>query len=319
MPPARKLIKNTVGLLIVLCIAFFFYRAFERNWASLQAQNITPNYVALVASAAMIVVLLLTGTYGWQLAINSLSEGRKLKFLESIATVNSSGLTKYVPGRVWSYALQMYWLASLGVRMSLVLYSNLLNHLISLISCVISGLLCLLWVVPPKLFWPLLAVLVLVVLADLLGMLFHGPFFRWLLPLLGRLVRRDIQHIEFPFQLLLRLHAVHFVGAVLSGVCIYWMCLAIGYPITRQETPLVVASALLAEVAGTLALIVPGGLGVREGVMYLLLGGASNNLLALVLPVASRLITMVVDLLLGSVSFIALRRLHPPSAAAESR
>ena len=38
---------------------------------------------------------------------------------------------------------------------------------------------------------------------------------------------------------------------------------------------LVMSSMMLADVIGFLAVIVPGGLGVREGVMYLMLAGIS--------------------------------------------
>jgi uncharacterized membrane protein YbhN (UPF0104 family) len=312
LPLSRAQIKNTVGTLIVLCIAFFFYQAFKQNWTSLKAHTVRPDYVSLLGAAALIFACLLTGTYGWQLVINSLSDGRKLRFSESVATVNSSNLTKYVPGRIWSYALQMYWLGRAGIRVSLVVYANLVNHAISLISCIIVGLACLAFVLPASLVAPLLVALALILLADLVGIRFHSQLLRRLLPVLGKLVGREIQHIDLPAKTLVRLHGLHLAGAVLSGLCAYLMCLGIGYPITPHEALLVTASSLLGEVAGTLVLIVPGGLGVREGVMYYLLGGASNSLLALVFPIASRLLTMIVDVILGAISFAMLRKFNQP-------
>ena len=78
---------------------------------------------------------------------------------------------------------------------------------------------------------------------------------------------------------------------------------------------MVVGSTLVADVAGFLAIIVPGGLGVREAMMYAILGGQASGALALILPVTSRLLNMGVDLLLGGIAFKLLPRLDPAKRA----
>jgi uncharacterized membrane protein YbhN (UPF0104 family) len=74
-----------------------------------------------------------------------------------------------------------------------------------------------------------------------------------------------------------------------------------------REACLVISASMISDVIGFLAFIVPGGLGVREGIMYLLLEGISLKPLQLVLPVASRVVTMLVDILLGLVALRLLR------------
>jgi uncharacterized membrane protein YbhN (UPF0104 family) len=53
--------------------------------------------------------------------------------------------------------------------------------------------------------------------------------------------------------------------------------------------------------------LVPGGLGIREATMYFLLHGQSGGSLALVLPLATRLLYMAADVLLGAVALWLLR------------
>jgi uncharacterized membrane protein YbhN (UPF0104 family) len=52
----------------------------------------------------------------------------------------------------------------------------------------------------------------------------------------------------------------------------------------------------------------PGGLGIREGAMFFLLDGITGKRVALLLPLALRIITMSSDLILGVTGFVFLRR-----------
>ena len=85
-----------------------------------------------------------------------------------------------------------------------------------------------------------------------------------------------------------------------------------------------VAEALAGPVIGHLdpdflAIMVPGGLGVPEALMYDMLGGAAKGSLALVFPVASRLMNMFVDVTLGVVAFRLLRSLTGAKTAHAER
>src|SRR5258708_1452616 len=107
MSRARDTAKLIASSAVLACIAFFFYRAFQLNWASIRAQKLELDYRCLLAAGLCIVVTYLIPTYGWQLTINALSANGKVSFSESVAVVNSASLVKYIPGKIWSYALQM--------------------------------------------------------------------------------------------------------------------------------------------------------------------------------------------------------------------
>jgi hypothetical protein len=84
------------------------------------------------------------------------------------------------------------------------------------------------------------------------------------------------------------------------------------------------ASLLLGDTIAFAALIVPGGLGVREGIMYAMLGGAASGPIALTLPLATRVLHMLVDVGLGGTALRLLRGLNqqaglPPDAAPETQ
>jgi hypothetical protein len=251
---------------------------------------------------------MLFATYAWYTSLNALSTSR-INFRQSVAATNVSGLSKYIPGKVWSYALQMYWLDGLGFSKSLILYVNVVNQLISMGVSVLLALLCLLFSrvnVPPSV---LLGSLLGLLAVDVVSVLFNHAILKGLFTVLGRIFRRSLAVFEVRKSLLWRLHLIHLGAAVSSGLAAYFFCFALGYRIDAGRSLVVIGSSILGDVAGFLAFVVPGGLGVREGLMYAMLEGQGVASLALVLPVASRLLNMVVEILLGAVALRLLRTL----------
>jgi len=315
VPPAtsstsRSYLKTTLTALIVAGVLFFFARAVQRNWADVRAHDFQLNYLLVALSFVCAIASALLATLGWQLALNGLSERRSLTFTQSFATVNVSGLTKYLPGKLWSYALQMYWLNERGFSKSRVLFVNILNLAISLAAGIWVSLVMLLG--SPERFERALILGLIGALSLSIGLAlrFHGAGFKLLQQLLLRVLKREVSVLELPGALMVRLHAVHAASQLVSGLGACVLCYGIGYEPTLPQALLVVAALVLADAAGFLAVIVPAGVGVRESVMYLLLGGAASGSLAVVLPLVSRLISMATDVVLGLLAL----RLHRTKA-----
>jgi uncharacterized membrane protein YbhN (UPF0104 family) len=301
------LFKRLASAAIIVGVAFFFYRAFQRNWSEIEAAKLSLHYAPLLAASAFIVTCYLLSTWAWHLTINALSESRKLDYSESFATFNASALTKYLPGKVWSYALQMYWLGGAGFPKSLVVYANIVNLVVSLVTSLLAGLFCLLFASSRVPFPVVLAAFGALVLVDLALIKLYSRVFGLLISLLGRALKRDIRYFELSTKLMLELHVVYLGSALSAGASTYFAALGIGYAIAPADAPLLIASALISDVAGFLALVVPAGLGVREGLMYLMLNGASLGSLPLVLPVATRGMAMLADIGVGIVALQLLR------------
>jgi len=299
----RTGIKYAVGVAIIASIAFFFYHAVQGSWASIQAQHVEfrPLYLAL-AMLCMLVTYLVP-TYGWQFTINTLGGGNKLTFSQTVATVNSSNLVKYVPGKVLTYALQVYWLANRGFSKSLVIYVNALNLLVSLAVSLIFGFGCLLFAPSPIPAGVTAGVLIAGVLLDIVGFKYHAAVLQLLIRIYGRLFRREVRYLDVPGSLIGRLHVVHLISVTAFGLSAYFTSLGIGYYLPPSSAPRLMAAILISDTIAFFAVVTPGGLGVREALMYLALGGASGTSLAITLPLATRAVHMSVDLLLGGVAF----------------
>lgn len=303
-------LKAAAAVLVLGCVTYFFYRAFQRNWASVEAQDFELHYGYLACAVLCVYVTYLVPTRAWQLSLNAHAQGQPLSFKQSFAVVNASGLTKYIPGKVWSYALQMYWLADMGFSKSVVAYVNGINLFISLVASFMVGLAMLLPVTevfPPALTGAALAALVVI---DLLALGFHDVALRWLVQLNNRHRKRQMQYFSTSGKLLVKLHVLHLIAAFAFALTAYFTCLGIGTRVPLARAPHMMAALLLADTAAVVAIVVPSGLGVREGLMYALLGGATAGAIALTLPVATRVIHMFSDLTLGALAITLLRRLN---------
>lgn len=301
-------VKRLLAAAIIGGVAYFFYRALRQNWGDIQAAKLRFDYPLLLAAAVTTLIYYLLATFAWHRTVNRLSETRQLTLSQSVAAMNASGLTKYLPGKFWSYALQAYWLGGAGFSKSLVVFANLLNLAVASVTALLLGALCLVLAptkISPVLCWSaLLALLV----ADAALILFYEPVFSLLSALAKRAFKREIGFFRVPIRLSLELHALHFSAAIITGVATYLVCLGVGYTIGPSDVMRVVAAAVVADVAGLLAVIAPGGLGVREGVMFLILDGISLASLPLVLPIATRSVNLLVDIVLGAVALALLRK-----------
>jgi glycosyltransferase 2 family protein len=302
------LFRRIFVTLIVVGVVFFFSRAVQQNWGQIRAHRFELDYPLLMVSFATVIAASLLATYAWQVMLNALSGKHEMTFAKSVATVNTTSLTKYLPGKFWSYALQMYWLARSGYSKSLVLYVNLTNLIVSLLMGVLLAVGFLL--AAQTFAWQLvLAAFTLVALADLVCVRYYGPAFGVAGALGRRLFKRDIGNFDMPTSVMLRVHWIHLMSQLVSGAGGYALCYAIGYRLDTSTILLVMASLILSDAAGFVFFLVPGGLGIREATMYLLLHEAkSAGSLALVLPLVSRALYMLADVLLGLVALWLLRR-----------
>jgi len=317
-PRFRRLLKPTLSVLVVLCVIGFFARAFQRNWAEVRAHEFELSVPYLLGSAVATLAAILLATYAWYASINALSPN-KVDFRQSIAAANLSGLTKYIPGKVWSYALQMYFLDGVGISKALILYVGILNLAISMGVSVMFALVCLLF---GQVAFPtsvLLGSLFGLLAFDALCIGFNRALLDALVSLINRIFKRNLSTFDVTKKLLLELHTIHLIAAMFSGLAAYWFCFGIGYRIGFERSLVVVGSSTLGDVVGFLAVVVPGGLGVREGLMYELLRGQDSGSLALIMPVASRLLNMVVEIGLGLVALRLLRTLPVRKSAESSR
>lgn len=299
--------KHIVSLAALAAVAWLLWAQARRHWDSIARFHIVLSPGELWAAFGLCLVAFLLETLAWQFALNSAMGRREMDFAESIATNNTSGLLKYLPGRIWTYGAQMMWLASRGVSKGRVLYVNLVVLMVSmLVSSVLGGAYLVVYFAEPGwgwFAWPLLVV------ALVTGLLVGPRLLVASLSLLRRITKREIEVTATPASEMLELGGIYIAVWLLIGVAAYYAALGVGLTVTLHEVTGITASMSVAWVVGFLSALTPGGLGVREGLMSLMLERVSSPEAALVLPIVSRLLYLVIEVLLGVVGIaIGLRR-----------
>lgn len=245
----------------------------------------------LVVSVLAHSAVLLWGVRVWQILLRRF--GFRVAYAPLARAWLVSNLGRYIPGAIW----QFIGLAHLGASAGLppvVAVSSLAVHLgFSLVTAVLIAIL----LVPPSVagdLAPFVAMLRWTTPAALLVV--HPAPIRAALGLLSRISRRPVVEWQGEWRdgvLLLALSL--FSWAIYGGA--FFLFLAALIRIGPEHLALATGANALAFVAGYAAVISPGGLGVKEGALALLLGSIVPVAVAATLAIAARLWSIASELL----------------------
>jgi uncharacterized membrane protein YbhN (UPF0104 family) len=298
----RNVVQTLFAVLAVALVAYFFSGQFSKNWDQLRNSRFSIDYPFLALSLVCLVLSYLIVTAMWRDGVNLLAAGRKFFFTESIGMVNTTQLTKYIPGKVWGYAMQIALVSRRSLPVSAVLYVNILIAVTNSFIALLAGGLyfCLSsFLVPKSVSIAAAATLLLVYVSFLL---FNGRFFTLLIRVSERILKRKIVSYEIGLPEIMRIQLLSLISAIFSGISAVFCCRGIGFDVSLQTGWSMFAA------FGFLAFVVPGGIGIREGLFYLILREHGIEALALILPLAMRLMSMLVDAMLGLLGLVYLRK-----------
>ena len=299
--------RNILVIILLSAVSYFFYYEAQNNWVPIRSYHLTLNIKFITLSFAAISLTYLINVFCWFISLNSIS-GARITFPNSIAMYHTSNLTKYIPGKVWSLALQIYWLEKSGFPKSLILYVNIITLYISLAVSMVLGLSYLIIAPGTKFINFAMPLLFLLIAIEILLIGYCSHIVKMLLSILNKIFKCDIKYFKTPVKLLLWLHLMYIIAAFSYGFSAYLLCFGIGFQVPVEQMLTVMSSVIISEVAGIISVIAPAGLGVREGVMYLQLKGLSATALPFILPFSARLLSMFADIFFGAIGFVLLKR-----------
>lgn len=312
----KNIIKFLIGILVVAGAGYYFIKEFYANYDSISQFELNIHWIYLLASQVLLMAVALGGTYFWQLFLKIIT-GHRISFKESLSIVNTSQLTKYLPGKIWSYAFQMLLLSRYGISKTVVLYTNLFLVASSLMASTLLGLLYFAISSPAgDHFW--LSVFLVFLFIYLGFIIFNQRCLKALIVVFGKVFKRNIHYTPVEIKWIVLFQILYLTANALFGLTGYLLAAGLGFSVSSHDIFAIAAFLIIADSVGFIVLIAPGGLGVREGVMFALLAALGDKNMALILPVGTRLMSMVSDLLLGGAGFILLKKLYSARANPES-
>lgn len=286
-------------IIFVLVAIVFMLLAVSHQWEQIRALNWTFDPWMMIGSVLLLVAVFFLDAYGWHLILIML--GRRLAVKTSIKIWMISSIARYIPGGVWSYTSRMAMAQQAGVSLTESSISLYLETLLLMASSLAVGLPALLMLADfpyDRTFTVLIFVL--------LGFALHPRFIallRFMPGKIGRcMARLSLPSVGYMFGLYL--YYVLLWLLLCSGFVVFVSSL---FPLDIRQSLLVGASLALSFFAGFVVVFAPGGLGVRESVLYFLLVSYMTPAASLLVSLGSRLwvmlgegISLVVVLLPGS-------------------
>jgi glycosyltransferase 2 family protein len=288
-----------------IAVLIWLVRALARNWSELQAQRITwsLNPIGLLASALLVWAMYALLIEAWRLMLRGWGQHIGGWNAARIWTVSSLG--KYVPGKVWAVTGMALMARDVGVSPAAATASAILLQALAIGSgALVAGLAgtSALERSHPGIsagFWALAGVSGAAVVA-----LLWPPVTRRV----ARIIAGPIGSAPSPLPILFGLLA-NLVSWVGYGAALWELARStLGAP--HLTLAAAVGSFAASYVAGLLFLLAPGGLGVREGVMVLMLQEQIGWPTAAGLAVASRLLLTVTEVG-AALPFLLLHRESP--------
>lgn len=279
-----------IGLTVIVLavVAYFLGKSIVSQWDVVRAQPWTIHIVWLLASALVSWLGVIWLMYLWRVVIVFLS-GRPLEFWVAYRIAALANLGKYLPGKVWSVMGLIYFLTKEGHPAPAAIAATVLHQAYT----IVSGVLFVSMVLGVKVWGHVPVAIVAATLAIALVIL-YPPIFEQLLNRGLRLMKRDPVILRISFLHAITLYAGYTVAWVIYGTGFWLMSKGLGIP-AGSFWP-VVASYGGAYLVGFLALFAPGGLGVREGMLAVMLGPYLPAGLPATVAVLSRLWMTLIEL-----------------------
>jgi glycosyltransferase 2 family protein len=268
-------------------------RALLDNWDQLVAQQVNWQFRPAWIAAALGVMLLsyVLQIEAWRQVVKSI--GYPLRWTQAARVCTVSNLGKYIPGKVWAIAGAAMLAQREGVAAGAAVAAAILLQGLALASGVaVSAFLA------PELLTGLgVATRIGVVVVGVLAVL--GSFGLGVPAVRGMLQRfLPASAPALPAIDVRVLGAALLVNAAvwgMTGLSFIWLAKGL-VPAPGLSWALATAVFTLAYVAGLVALFAPGGVGVRESLLVLLLQAAIGYKLALALALASRVLLTCTEL-----------------------
>ena len=257
--------RKIIGLIIVFVVFCIIGRVLYQNWSKVPFEELRFNVGFLAISYVFKFFAFVLGSLGWVFVLKSL--GAKLPLKRALRINSVSSLGRYVPGKVWAFLGQVYLAKRDKIPASKTMVSVLLSTTLSILSALIIFSASLVFLVnkgmPNQIYLAL-------ILIPLCFIALHPHILPKIVNWGLRKMKKGVIEFNFNYARILKLLGVYCLNWIAQSFCFFFLIRSF-YPISISVYPPLLGINSLAWVVGFLSFIVPGGLGIREGIQSFLL------------------------------------------------
>lgn len=287
-------LKTALKYLLPILIILFLARSILSNWQQIREYPWQFDFPLLALAALFSSTWFFLRTWIWWQLVREMHE--HVPYWPAFRVFMISEVARYVPGKIWQYVSRIYLAQRYHIPPALTLTSALVELLMIMVAAGVLTLANASRILPAleEQYRPLFLLALLAALA-----LVHPKSLKLWSRVLAKFLRQEWVPFDVRYSHLVTILAASLLTWVLSGFGFALFVQALTHGTdghTAQLGTIYAASWLI----GLLAIIVPAGVGVREGTMTLLLAVIMPHSTAAVIAIASRLwITLLEVFLLG--------------------
>jgi hypothetical protein len=299
----KNVLRYIIALAIVAAVGYFFYLQFKQNADVISAYDFKINPYYIFISIIFGIFSLLIGPYVWQIYVNDYIQD-KLNYSESFSLFFTSAMFRYIPGKIWHYAAQIALMSSKGISNAVLIYINIVCFIGFAFVSAIFVLYYYLFYLRVVTWEVSVLIFILLIVLDIIFIIWNRSIMNYLIIPVSRVFKMEIQLIKTKKIIFVYTQMFYFLAYMLLGTVTYFFAKGLSMEIPFSNIFAIMATISVSAILGSLAFFSMGGLGVREGAMFFMLKQFSNIETALILPIAARLLGLIVELSVGIIAII---------------
>ena len=283
--------KNIISFLTICLILFYLIRFLYYNWLEVSTFDFTFTYRYLVLSFLVLFVFFFLRVYAWQAILKKMQIALPLRTCLKVSYLSMMG--KYIPGKVWTVLGKIYLSDKEGVPKAKALTSVVIESVLEIVASIFFFFFYLFSLVEQPLLSP--KILYLLGLTLVGGLVFlHPRVFYSVLNTLFRTLKKETIPEVITYGGIIQIFLFFIVIVLVQGVAFYLFVNALLY-VPFQNLVGLTACFAVAGALGTLSFFAPSGLGVREGVLALLLSTYVISPVAVLISLLARIWVTLVE------------------------
>jgi glycosyltransferase 2 family protein len=272
-----------IKTLISITIIFFIVRYLKINVHSLDNYTIRFNYFFLAISFLLLLAYLINQSFLWYYI--TIKNECNIDLRTSIISRVYSEFGKYIPGKVFGYAMLLYAYSKANQSKMLVAFCMFLELLASVLATSLIFLFSVFFTNVPT--FEKYRVIALVFLV-LFFLLIHPKILNYFSVFFFKIAKREPVQLSLSYIQLLKIIFLYVANFLIFGVAFVIFINSI-YPVSFSDYLYITGTTAGAGLIGLFAIFVPAGLGVREGVMLFTLSIIIPSAFAGIIALTSRI------------------------------
>lgn len=284
-----KTLKTILIVALILAIFYFLIANLVKNWQKIPFESLRFNLTNLAISFAFLLFNILLFIKGWKDIINRL--GRNISYRTAFWIISLSQVAKYMPGGIWFALGRVYLGKSKKLNAEAVAISVVIETGLTFLGCILLFLLSIIFSRQQT----FTNTFFLIPIFLLFLILLQPSVLNRLINIALRIFKRPMINLEMSYFQLLKL-SMYFLGFLIAQIIGFYFLINSIYPVAVSQIFELAAAYILSWMIGFVAIFAPGGLGVREGAMTLLLSPMLPTPLAIAISFIARVWLMIFEI-----------------------